>query len=505
MATSDPGPGFKDALIRSESPDPDVGSQATASSNSDDEPLEGDNAHHIDRLLAKVLAPDERSAVPGTDEQDSADDIGSDASEDDASDDGAIGAPSSAAASDAEDAEEAAALKLHLYTLRQGVFEFEAWSRSVMLEAEEAAASTSSHRHHPQRGPPPQQQPPAPAATVVNDGVSNARESAEGTMVAAAAPNGGEDRGGGGSKISGEGAVPEDAKHGSLQRRQRAAASALSEQLASLRELQSQLKLLALNQQALCMHYTQHVLRVAHSQAELAMRHHDGWQRRHKQLRIVRHESARLCRSLEREQASRLSLISASASSSASSTSASASSASPCSTLEASLPHLWYAPTEPAAPAPDGSGGPAGLSHADLSQLVKRACGRAGSLLGQPASGQPATGQPAAAMVQDKAPSSARPSTARPARGGGHGASGAATSTSFSMYAGQGHAQPPAHPGRGGQRLKSAESGRLDAAAAESARKVLRQPAVQAAIAQAMAELLGEHAGGGAGAAADTP
>ena len=116
-----------------------------------------------------------------------------------------------------------------------------------------------------------------------------------------------------------------------------------------------------------------------------------------------------------------------------------------------------------------------------------------------------ATGQPAAAMVQDKALSSARPSTARPARGGGHGASGAATSTSFSMYAGQGHAQPPAHPGRGGQRLKSAESGRLDAAAAESARKVLRQPAVQAAIAQAMAELLGEHAGGGAGAAADTP
>ena len=98
---------------------------------------------------------------------------------------------------------------------------------------------------------------------------------------------------------------------------------------------------------------------------------------------------------------------------------------------------------------------------------------------------------------EDKAPCGARPSTARPARSGhgtgGIAAGGMAGAQSFSMYAGS-------HPlGRGAQRSKSPNSAgalRLSTPAADSARKALRQPAVQVAMAQAMWELLGERAAG---------
>ena len=66
-----------------------------------------------------------------------------------------------------------------------------------------------------------------------------------------------------------------------------------------LRALRDELRLLTLNQQALYAHYSQHLLRVSYAQAEIAQRRHTESMRRHKQLRIVRRESARLCRALE--------------------------------------------------------------------------------------------------------------------------------------------------------------------------------------------------------------
>ena len=66
--------------------------------------------------------------------------------------------------------------------------------------------------------------------------------------------------------------------------------------------MQTTLKQLALNQQALCAHYAQALVRVAQSHADLALRQHAESRRRHKQLKIVRRESARLCHALEEAQ-----------------------------------------------------------------------------------------------------------------------------------------------------------------------------------------------------------
>ena len=66
-----------------------------------------------------------------------------------------------------------------------------------------------------------------------------------------------------------------------------------------LRELQRELRQLALNDRALNAHYTQQLLGVARAQADLCASTHDASQQRHRQLRIVRRECARLCGELE--------------------------------------------------------------------------------------------------------------------------------------------------------------------------------------------------------------
>lgn len=232
---SDPGPlveRLQGETARSDS------ENSLATENSDEEALEGDSKDHVERMLSRLLDPDERTIVSEDEEGDSEDDLdamyGALNEADDETD-----AP---AGSDAEDDAEEVALKLHIYALKQGIQEFDAWSQECFAEVE-----------------------------------------AEGSRPSAARSD----------------AIGRAAASGSQSAKTAAVARELQNQVSSLRSLHNQVKLLVLNQQAICAHYTQNLLRVSHAQAELAMRRHGESQRRHKQLRIVRRESARLCRSLE--------------------------------------------------------------------------------------------------------------------------------------------------------------------------------------------------------------
>ena len=255
--SSDPGIRFLEENRTAEDEEDEedaAGAESLATENSDEEPLEGEPLEHVEALLARCLAPDERTR-PG-DEQDDGEEEEDYASEEDELNeldqrlsDGEKDGSDAAEDSDAEDIEEAAALRLHLYTLKQGIQDFDAWAKMCIAEVEDAGSPGSS----------------ADAAAATDPQLIR-------------------------------GPI------GKVARRRPAAAEAARElhvQLAELRDLHANVKLLLLNQQALCAHYTQHLLRVAHAQADLAMRHHKESQRRHKQLRIVRRESARLCRSLE--------------------------------------------------------------------------------------------------------------------------------------------------------------------------------------------------------------
>lgn len=87
--------------------------------------------------------------------------------------------------------------------------------------------------------------------------------------------------------------------------------AALRGKIDEMRELQRELRELASNQHALVLFHTQQLLRLSYAQTDLAERHHQTSRRRHKQLRIVRRESHRLCACIqelseqvnEREQA----------------------------------------------------------------------------------------------------------------------------------------------------------------------------------------------------------
>ena len=242
---SDPGPRFKEVLtLADDEPEPDVGSNSIATENSDEEPLEGEPLDHVEAMLARCLQPDERTQHDDEADDDADDDYSSDDELDAAllneqevtAGDGAAADAAGEGGSDVEDLEEAIALRMQLYTIKQGIHDFEAWSSSYLG--------------------------PHLAAVEATDSVRTVRSDQPG------------------------GSAP-------------AALHELRRHVGELRELHRHIKLLVLNQQALCAHYTQHLLNVTHTQAEMAMRRHKECQRRHKQLRIVRRESARLCRSLE--------------------------------------------------------------------------------------------------------------------------------------------------------------------------------------------------------------
>lgn len=121
---SDPGPRFADGQDESDgSLSPDVGSQSTATENSDNEPLEGEPKEIVEAMLQRCLLPDERTLGDG-DSDDSDEDGGSDGGSE-----ASEGDPLAVTGSDAEDREESAALQVHVCSLREGINSFDDWSR----------------------------------------------------------------------------------------------------------------------------------------------------------------------------------------------------------------------------------------------------------------------------------------------------------------------------------------------------------------------------------------
>lgn len=240
---SDPGPRF-DRGNEFESMEEIASQGSLATENSDEEPLEGDAADHVEAMLRKCLQPDERDGGDdGGDDDDghpsSESDWGQGELRDGSSSDADLLLVKQAAApeSDMEDIEEEASLRLHVLSLNRGLREFDAWA-SASLEDAQVRMTEAVGR--------------APAQARTRSG-ENTVEVAGACMAA----------------------------------------------LAELRALHEQLRVLAVNNQALVCASTQQLLRLSHAQAEVALRHHQQTRRRHKQLRIVRKETARLCRELE--------------------------------------------------------------------------------------------------------------------------------------------------------------------------------------------------------------
>ena len=211
----------------------DNGSLATE--NSDEEPLDGELAAHVEEMLRGCLDPEERQ------EPDSwrrAIGLGGDGSgmgdEDWEQRLLAVGrggdqdAASESDNSEAEDLEEAAALAQHADIIKMGLQDLFDWGHAHLLEAQQAPEATARRDTYARAMPAP-----------------------------------------------------------------------LRQQLEDLREMQRQLRSLAVEHQALLMHYSQRLLFLADAQATLATRHHQSARQRHKQLRIVRRESSRLCVCIE--------------------------------------------------------------------------------------------------------------------------------------------------------------------------------------------------------------
>ena len=134
--SSDPGPRF------AEQEPPSSNNSSLATENSDDEPLEGEPMDHVEKMLAGVLHPDERTQHQGDEEdvesEDDLDAIYGALNRQDDDDEAA------AADSDAEDNEEELALKLHIYTLQEGIREFDAWSRDCFADVDAAGSQSPS-------------------------------------------------------------------------------------------------------------------------------------------------------------------------------------------------------------------------------------------------------------------------------------------------------------------------------------------------------------------------
>ena len=295
---------------------------------------------------------------------------------------------------------------------------------------------------------------------------------------------------------------------------------AMRSAFAELRAQKEHLRQLALNQQALIAHYTQQLALVSHAQAEITLRHHRESRKRYKQLKIVRRETTRLCRSLEiaegekrsgqrksdagatpqRADAALLLMAHVQASSRAAgmangggrthSANGHAVAAGHAGGIAANAPGgaagqcgssraASAGRSAPPVPRPTSGGAPAQL-HA----LVSQACGHALRSLEKPSS--------ATAGAGSGTSRAGRPTSAR---------AGGVASTTQAAYA---PLPPPAGTGaktargmltrHGGD--AAAEAGRTDAAAAAGgAPTALRQPAVQQALAEALWQLMIDHSG----------
>lgn len=264
---SDPGPRFRENELADLCADDELDRQSRgslATENSDEEPLEGCAADHVEAMLRKCLLPDERD--DGGDGDDDDDELSSDSDWGqgellgDAPGGEAEPVKDASPESDIEEIEEEAALRLHIMSLNRGLREFDAWASACLETAQmRVAAVTTTTR---------------PAADAPADR----------SATSAAASGGGRS-----SSSHGEGT--------------KAIAARCAAALSDVRALHADLRVLAVNNQALVCASTQQLLRLSHAQAETALRHHQQTRRRHKQLRIVRKETARLCRELETREA----------------------------------------------------------------------------------------------------------------------------------------------------------------------------------------------------------
>ncbi|KAL1525617.1 hypothetical protein AB1Y20_020470 [Prymnesium parvum] len=219
-----------------EESDAESDGESFATENSDEEPLEGEPAVHVEMMLRRILDPDERQdprvragleedviRVPANSTAEAHEKFLGTA---------AANVAAESADSEDEDRDEAAAIDDHLDTLKIGLHDLAGWQHVCEDQA--------------------------------NDAMQQAEQSA------------------------------------SPRPQHRALPAAIREQFDELRQARQQLRVLVTNHHALVVHYTQQLLHLSYAQTELAARHHQKSRQRHKHLRIVRRESSRLCRCIER-------------------------------------------------------------------------------------------------------------------------------------------------------------------------------------------------------------
>ncbi len=128
---SDPGPRFREVLGAQQPIDDDASSLATE--NSDEEPLPGDPTLHIEAMLRKSLAPDERGRC---DDDDAAEEdaYGIECEEEEETDEES-GSPNEIdAETERDEALEARALTVHLHVLEDSMQQFAELSEASLLE-----------------------------------------------------------------------------------------------------------------------------------------------------------------------------------------------------------------------------------------------------------------------------------------------------------------------------------------------------------------------------------
>ena len=132
LGGSDPGPRWAEPEPDNELSEDD-GSYATE--NSDEEPLVGEPAAHVEAMLSNCLDPDERQGFGDEDEDEDEDEEAAEDAEDDEGEEGEGAAVDSS--SEHEEGEEGARLVLNLEVIKAGMQEFGELSEHVLQEASE--------------------------------------------------------------------------------------------------------------------------------------------------------------------------------------------------------------------------------------------------------------------------------------------------------------------------------------------------------------------------------
>jgi hypothetical protein len=135
LGGSDPGPRWVEPEPDN-APSEDDGSYATE--NSDEEPLVGEPAAHVEAMLSNCLDPDERQCFDDEDEDEDEDEEAAEAAEAAEDDEGEEGEGAAVdSSSEHEEGEEGARLVLNLEVIKAGMQEFGELSEHVLNEASE--------------------------------------------------------------------------------------------------------------------------------------------------------------------------------------------------------------------------------------------------------------------------------------------------------------------------------------------------------------------------------